>query len=162
MSRLGNILNAIVGKLGDTGWISLEPYLQSGWTKRDANYYPRYRITHGVVYFAGEVYSTSAKNTKNGTLFSGLPSALTPANAQQISGGGYRYGGTPFSIWVEKDISDVVKISVNDQSNIAVQSQYSGYPLSAISPYIVVGGVVKRLLSKLTNIFSMRGGVCCE
>lgn len=134
MSRLYNILNKIVE---DTGWVSLNPYIASGFAARDTGtYLPCYRIKSGVVYFKGEVYSTTAKNQKRADLLVELPEAIAPADVVQIFGGGMRYYGTPFMIYSYFD-SDVRTISVFDEANIGVQNSTSGYSLANLTPYVV-------------------------
>ena len=114
-------------KKDDTGWISLVPYVESGYAARQTSgsYMPAYRILNGVLYFKGFIYSTSAKGSANGTLASGLPSELAPIDERTFVG--KRYNGTYYSIRYENG-----SIRVQDSENIESQANYSGYSLSPI------------------------------
>ena len=114
-------------KKDDTGWISLVPYINTGFAARSTSgsYMPAYRIINGVVYFKGYIYSTSAKSTTNGTILTNLPSAIAPTDERSFAG--KRFGGTFYSIRFEGG-----SIIVQDAENIGVQQNYAGYGLACM------------------------------
>lgn len=111
----------------DTGWISLVPYINTGFAARSTSgsYMPAYRIINGVVYFKGYIYSTSAKSTTNGTILTNLPSAIAPTDERAFAG--KRISGSLYSIRYESG-----SIIVQDAENIGSQHTYAGYGLACM------------------------------
>lgn len=126
---LTKVLNKLKTVNNDTGWISLIPYLNTGYAGRstDVNSYlcPAYRIYNNVVYFRGFIYSTTAKNSNAGTLCTNIPSAI---RVGERGGGSVRFLGTAYHIRVESG-----NIMVYDTTTIGVQGAHQGYHLACLS-----------------------------
>lgn len=126
---LDNVLDKLNTINNDTGWISLIPYLNTGYAGRstDVNHdhCPAYRIYNNVVYFKGFIYSTTAKNSKSDALCKNIPSEI---RTTERGGGSVRFQGSAYHIRVE-----AANLNVYDTSNIGVQSSYQGYHLSCLS-----------------------------
>jgi hypothetical protein len=115
--------------VSDTGWISLVPYINTGFAARSTDmttdYCPAYRIMNGVVYFRGFIYSTSAKNTQSMALCLNMPSEILIG---ERGGGGVRFQGSAYQIRSESG-----NLNVYDTATIGAQGQHQGYGLACLS-----------------------------
>lgn len=142
MSRLGNILNAIIAPFGKTLWTGT--WSSGSITVPNADKYCAFIFIQG-----GEPILALS----DGVAIRGIGNSQT-ANASWIRGCNASISGTTLSF------ENAGQIGHNKSGNHSAYTQQSITEIIGLIPNW--GGVVKRLLSKLTNIFSMRGGVCCE
>lgn len=148
MSRLGNILNGIVTPFGKTLWTG--SWSSGSITVPDSDKYSAFAITvdgYGLIgVMNGPRTFVAGFNTATGD---------TAASAVYSRFVGIDVNGTT---WTKRYFS---QLAHNPSGNHTAKS--TDKTITSIVGLIPNwGGVVSRLLSRITDIFSMRGGVCCE
>jgi len=150
MNRLGKILNAIVTPFGKTLWTGT--WSSGSITVPDSDKYSAFIITV-------EGYGLIGVMNGPRTFVAGFSTATgdTAASAVQSRLVGIDVNGTT---WTKRYFSQLGHSPSGNHGTKSTDKTITS--IVGLVPNWGGGGVVKRLLSNLINIFSMRGGVCCE
>jgi hypothetical protein len=126
--NMENAINEVAMK--DTGWIDLSQYVNSYLVSIREGHPPMARKINNTVYLRGEVYISTESQTNQFNILESLPSSLIPS--YQVTGGGTTYEDLRnYAIWTE---NGNITVYIENKS---VQSEYKGFDLCNIAPYIV-------------------------
>ena len=117
----------------DTGWVDLSSYVNTSNFAIRSGFTPMARKIGNMVFWKGAIYCTTAlNNTSRANLLTNVPEKFLPTG--EVSCGGTHYGlGIAYKMYIGSDGN----LTVAQGNSIPATSDYQGYSLSDLGPYLI-------------------------